>query len=229
MSIFYVNHPPGGDEQRVPKSWQPATYGIEERFAGLDKIMRELKYNWDTTGNSLMLIEAFRVAAGYGVYPPLWVIQGLSERFAVAFSDKESPSLDRAFGLTGKGLGKGRFVPATDRAALHARNRMFCLLVFKLEACGLTRTQAGDALSDLLARMGESEVVALPGEKHRLRQMHISGAGILKAVREAESAYAAEREIILRESASITEADRERVLSGFLSYELPPKELKRCL
>lgn len=224
---FYVKFPPHGDAHfRRPKDgeWEPCTYGVEPEYAYADKLLRDLASSWDTTSNPLYLLEAFSVSTSANLFPPLWVLRGLSERFQVAFAKGMPISLDRAFGLSAKGLGKGGFVSAKERDALRNRDRLLCIAVFKLEAAGLTRGEACRALSHLLARLPDGGFFQVGSRSDVLRRTDIGGRGIEKAVSAAEPEWSGERDEALNAGATEwTADDKNQMLAAFYPSELPKR------
>lgn len=228
-ATFYVRFPPHGDTHfRTPSEaeWKPCTIGIEPEYAHACRQLEALGSSRDGTSppNELYLLEAFRIATSVNLYPPLWVLKGLNERFKSAFAKGMPISLDRAFGLSGKSLGKGRFVSAKERDALRNRDRSLCMAVFKLEAAGLSRREACKALSHLLARLPDGAFVQVGSGSDVLRRLDIGDRGIEKAVRAAESEWSGERDAALNSGATAwTAADKKQILAVFYPSELPKR------
>lgn len=230
---FFVKHPPNGDTHsrapkiscqysddgsHIPAEWTPTTYGIEPEYAGTSRELAGLHAQWEQTSNPLCLLEAFRISTNAKLYPPLWCIHGLQDRFNAAHGNKKLRlSLDRAFGLSGKGFGKGAFIPSDERGALRARNRLLCMGVFKLEACGLSRLAACKALSSLLNRLRDGEAIQVFRKGDLLRRMDITAHGIKKAIATLEDEFSGEREA----AKDMTSEDKQATISQFRSNELP--------
>ena len=184
---FFVKYPPNGDKNVLtPKNWEPCMYAIAEPYYNVCRFIEQHEARFNETGNDLHVFEAFRLATSVRLYPPLWVISRLQDR--LTYWHKNKLTLDRAFGLTGEGLGKGRRTSLADAARLRIRNKVLCMLVFKLQAVGLTRPQACKALASFLARIPEGHFVSLPGDpdKTRLKRIDITGKGLEKAISESE-------------------------------------------
>ena len=233
---FYVKYPPNGDEHfrrpRVerhydnPPEWEPCTYGIEPELANTVRIIERFTSAFKETGNPLYAIEVFMQATDAKLYPPLWVLDFFQKRFQ--HSAKGGHSLDRAFGLTHEGLGKGKRSDPFTSDRLRHRNYLFCLIVFKLEAIGFSRHAACKALASLLARIPKGGFLSLyPDPRYALSPMEISGKGIEKAVRDAETALSAEREAVKEASKHWSEDEQRMMLSALLRSEIPKAVLTR--
>lgn len=176
MLSFFVRFPPSGDEdvlkpQVIGSSgslllppWEPITCsGREPQLHLLHVELRKLRHSFQETGNNVYLLEAFRVSVKEKIYPPLWVLDALYGRLDHYMQSKEK-SLDKSFGFVRHGQGKGRARTVFEKDAQRHRDRLLCLMCFKLEAVGLTRTEACNAMSSVLARLpvgGGSKLVSL--------------------------------------------------------------------
>ena len=234
---FFIKYPPAGDEDACRPTvngthdgvmfrgdnWEPCTYGIEPEYAYARKEIRNCKSNFEESGNPLYVFEALRLATEVKLYPPLWVLDFLNSRIAHAVTNRQS--LDQAFGLTRAGLGKGRRTDVYKDDRLRARNRIFCLMVFKLEGVGLTRPQACKALSSLLARIPNGHKLRVGGDKRfSLSGLEITGKGIQKAVDESEEYWSGEKANTEDAAKSWTENEKQGLLSIFYPSELPQRE-----
>ena len=210
------------DGHHEPAEWEPCTYGIEPQYANARREIDRCENTFDETGNPVYALEAFRLATAAKLYPPLWVIEFLDKRFSHAFAN--GYSLDRAFGFTQTGLGKGKATDPQTSDRLRARNRLLCLVVFKLEGAGLSRPSACKALSSLLARIPEGTRLHFGGHKNEdLSHMEITGKGIQKAVEEAEEIWSGEREETADAGKSWTAQEKRELLAIFYPSELPVK------
>lgn len=221
---FFVKHPPEGDEHyRLPPRsplWDPYTRGIEPEYGRTEQDLEACKSSWDETGNALYALEAFRVATSAGLYPPLWVINLLAERFSRAILSDQS--LDRAFGFSGKGRGRGRWIDPVTEDRLRARDRALCLMIFKLEGAGLSRPAACKALASRLARLRDGERLGA-GPEYSTPPMTLSYKAIGNAVAAAEGMLAAEKAATAEASSRWTDAEKRALLSLFYPSELPAK------
>lgn len=233
---FFVKYPPHGDTHfllpkidtttwpdghSVPPEWMPFARGSEPQYYNAARQICQCKDNFEQTGNPLYALEAFRLATAAKVYPPLWVLEFIDERFRYAMAG--TASLDRAFGFNQEGLGSGRRIDLQTQDRLRARNWKLCLVVFKLEGAGLSRPQACKALASLLYRLPAQQALHFGDRKHTLRRMNITGKGIEKAVRESEHEWAAERAEATDAAQSWSHADKRSLLSVFYKSELPRK------
>lgn len=226
-ATFYVKFPPNGDATYHPPgndAWALYTYGTEAEYAAARLTLDALAANWDATGNPLYLLEAYRVAVQARLYPPLWVLNALLSRFNTAFKKGTKASLDTAFGLSGKGLGKGRFTTAQQQDATRNRDRILCLAVFKLQGAGLTRWEACKALSSKLGRMAYSETIQVGSRENVLRRMDVTTQGLKNIVAAAESYWAGERDAAIDAGKNEwTDAEKRKMLSIFDPSELPKR------
>lgn len=234
---FYIKYPPNGDNHfRRPKvtshtwddghyepaEWEPCTYGIEPEYRATVREIRHCESTFNSTGNSLYAFEAFRLATTAKLYPPLWVIEHLNERFMLAHT--KGLSLDRVFGFSAKGLGKGKSTSPKKEDSLLARNRLLCLAIFKLEGAGLSRPAACKALSSLLARLPKNEKLCIGGApSESLGHMDMTGKGIGNAVQESEDIWSGDRDETADAAKSWTDSEKRELLSIFYATELPLK------
>jgi hypothetical protein len=224
MVTFFVPYPPNGDEDLPPRIeasgpirerspiWNPCSFGIEPEYSYAVRSMETCEHNFIETSNPLYALEAFRLATSAKLYPPLWVLEFLGARFNHAFS--ENVSLDRAFGFSRDGLGSGKWTSPKEADHLAARNHSLCLYVFKLEAAGLSRNAACEALASLHVDAAGEEV--------------LSGSAIRKAVAETENLYAEEKRISYEAGESWSIDDKRQLLSPF-DPEVLPKKIRREL
>lgn len=232
---FFVKYPPEGDShyrlprvvprqwddgEHEPAEWKPCTLGIEPEYYEAVRQIRNLESTFNDTGKPGYALEAFRIATSVKLYPPLWVIEFLDQRFKHAFYNKHS--LDRAFGFSKGGLGRGKATDPIKAAKLTARNRLLCLAIFKLEGAGLSRPAACKALSSLLARMPDGQKLAIGGDGlHAISRMDITGKGIEKAVNESEESWSENREATATAALNWTDSEKAKLLSIFYPSELP--------
>lgn len=234
---FYVKYPPQGDAHfRQPRveawhwddahhdlaEWEPCTYGIEPEYHAAARGIQNCESTFDETGNPLYALEAFRLATSVKLYPPLWVIEFMDQRFKHAMTNKVS--LDRAFGFTKTGLGKGKSTDPKSMDKLRARNRLLCMVIFKLEGAGLSRSAACKALGSLLSRIPDGKRLNSGGRgSDSLYRMEITGKGIQKALAEAEEIWQGEQEATAEAAKSWTAAEKRELLAVFYPSELPVK------
>jgi len=231
---FFIKYPPSGDEDsRRPTvtgtgdgamfrgaNWEPCTNGIEPEYGIAPHAIRNCKNNFDETGNPLYAFEALRLATAVKLYPPLWVLEFLNTRIAHAVTKRQS--LDKAFGFTRAGLGKGRRTDPFEGDHLRERNRLLCMMVFKLEGAGLTRPQACKALSSLLARIPDGGKLSIDGNsRHALSRLQLTGKGMEKAIKESEGDWIDEKVMTTEAAKAWTADDKRKLLSVFYSPELP--------
>lgn len=223
--LFFVKYPPVGDNDAAPKGshWSPYAYVLEEH-ADTEKALHQLSYMYDLHRNPLYALDAVSRAHRARVYPPLWALEVIVDRYQRAM--KTDGSLDRAFGLTSKGMGKGK---RPNSLALHkqmVRDSAFCLVVLHLQALGMTRPAACKALSELLNRLSSKQYLQPPGMTFRLKRMSISGRQIQNAVDGIDYQFQSEWRR-LQESAKLWSLDQKRsALRFFFPNELPVKLVK---
>jgi hypothetical protein len=146
----------------------------------------------------------------------------MDKRFSHAMTNKIT--LDRAFGFSTKGLGKGKSTKPKTRDKLRVRNRLLCLSVFKLEGAGLSRPAACKALSSFLARLPNGASISpLDPWRGALYQLDMTGKGIEKAVVESEESLIELREEIAQAAKSWTDSEKTQMLSIFYPSELPAR------
>lgn len=239
MLSFFVRFPPKGDEDvlepQVVKNhvshfrpeWEPITCsGREPPLHLLHVELTKLKHSLEETGNNLYLLEAFRICVKEKIYPPLWVLNALSNRFDHYMKSSDS-SLDNSFGFSRVGQGKGRTPTAFEKDSKRHRDRLLCLMCFKLEALGLTPPECYRAMSSLLARLPEGAGVEVGRPKvDVLRHMELTNVAIKNAVEAAEEEWKEERLLALQGGEELSEAERNEVLSNFYNSELP-KSMQR--
>jgi hypothetical protein len=225
---FYVKHPPNGDSyfRRPGPEWDPCTYGIETEHANTVRELKICQHEWNATGNRLYVLEAFRLACAGGLFPPMWVLKELDECFRRAVS--KSWTLDRAFGFSGEGLGKGRRTSSQEIARLRNRNKLLCMAVWKLEGAGLTLPQACKAIAGLLTRLSPGGRILIGGHSlYVLRGEDISKRGIEKAVNESAPLWPGEKRATEEGAKTWSVEDIRKLLSVFFPAELPRGFLKR--
>lgn len=214
MMSFFIKYPPDGDDilKKPDPNWQPCTIGTEPEYgrAGIHIEMCEDQFK--ETSNLLYAIEALRIATEAKLYPPLWVIDVINSRFQ--YAAKNGFSLDRAFGFSHEGLGRGKRTSPSEAIALTKRNYGVCVSVFKLEAVGLSRSAACDALSSLWVDGRGNEV--------------LSGSAIRKIVSEVEHKYQKLKKKVEESSRSWTKEEKRMVLSN-INPNVLPKKLRKLL
>lgn len=232
---FYIKYPPEGDTDirppRVvsctlgdghnePAEWEPFARGMEAEFHSTVREIRICKASFDDTGNPLYALEAFRLATSVKLYPPLWVIEFIDQRFRHALTNELT--LDRAFGFSTLGLGKGKSTDPKASDKLRVRSQNLCMAIFKLEGAGLSRPAACKALSSLLARLPDGTALAVGGDKRfAISRMDISGKGIEKAVTNSADSWPGEAEETANAAKSWTDSEKASLLSIFYPSELP--------
>lgn len=220
---YYVKYLPEGDTTfRAPRpdEWKSCSYGIEPEYANASRTIEGCHALWESTGNRLYVIEAFRAAASARLYPPEWVLEELNARFTDALT-RDIP-LDRAFGFSGEGLGSGRRLDAKTKDRLLWRNYLLCMAVLKLEGAGLSRSPACDALARALSKNG---ILVGGNSRYALARMKITGKGIVKAMNEYADAhpdvYAELRATTIDAARSWTTAERRELLRPFFPGGIP--------
>lgn len=234
---FFVKYPPNGDTHfrrptvtsrtwdnghHEPAEWEPCTYGIEPQYANARRGLDYCKNTFDETGNPLYALEAFRLATSVKIYPPLWVIEFMEGRFKHAMTNRVS--LDRAFGFSKEGLGKGKSTDPKTADKLRARNRLLCMTVFKIEGAGLSRSAACKALASLLSRLPDGTRLSFGGGRSdSLYRMEITGKGIEKALTESAEIWKGGKEKTADAAESWTAGEKRKLLAVFYPSELPAK------
>lgn len=237
---FFVKYPPLGDEHfRPPRTadthwpdghieqaeWEPCTYGIEPEYAIASRGIDACRFQWERTGNTLYVLEAFRLANEAKLYPPLWVLRVLDERFSKAIHGNKT--LDRAFGFSAKGLGRGRRIDPRTQDRLRSRDQLLSLAIFKLEGAGLSRAAACEALASRLSRLRPGEKLFIGGNSRlALERTEMTGKGIAKAVGAVEEEVRDLREATREAAESWTEDEKRQLLSDFYPSELPDSVVK---
>lgn len=223
---FFVQYPPDGDKNVLtPKNWDACVYPINEPYYNVCRRIRVCESSFEATGNSLFAFEALRLATSVKLYPPLWVISYLDSR--LRHWHENDLTLDRAFGFTNAGVGKGKRTPPKTALNLYHRNRVLCMAVHKLQGAGLTLPQSCKALASLLARIPEGQVWLLAGNRDfPLPRMDVSAKGLEKAIREADSLWSGEREECADAAKKWSDAEKRAILAIFYPTELPKRIVK---
>lgn len=226
MTSFFVKHPPGGDEGLIPDEWKSG-FGVFFTINGLGpteprsayEAIRQIEYHlkaFEDHGNAWRALEVFRLCHSAGLYPPLWVLDYINDRFSKAY--KEGWTLDRAFGLSQENLGrgKGRRVSSDEEDRLLGRNRTYAKIVFKLEGTGLSRGQACAALAGRLARLKPNERLQTHHLDYALRTKDaISARRLVDVVGSVEDGLDAERQATKEGSRNWTDEEKRRFLEIF--------------
>lgn len=178
---------------------------------------KKLRSSFEETHNFLYVPEGYRLTTEKKLYPQLWVIELLQNRFETYLKANGQKNLDEVFGFS---RGRGETTP-WEEDALRARNLKLAPLVMKLESMGLTRTQASNAISSLLSRLTDGQVAVIGRLSQNLSRMDLSGKAIKRAVDNvAEELYHIP---IMFRNRGWTDDERRQSLSAFFRSELPKK------
>lgn len=232
---FYIKYPPNGDTHFrrpdvtgrqtgdgtfVPPEWDPCTFGTDAEHASTTRELKFCRHEWNATGNRLHVLEAFRLSCSARLYPPMWVLAELDACFKRAVTKQWS--LDRAFGFSGEGLGKGKRPSQKEVARLRRRDKLICMAVWKLEGAGLTRRQACKALAGLLARLPDRGRILIGGDSlSALRGINLSGKRIEAVVAQCTPLWRDEEHATAEASRTWSVEDKTKMLSIFFPAELP--------
>lgn len=218
-----MRQPPKGDDgygiPRIPQEWKPASHGIEPEFAGLSRRLMTLRNDFEQTGNYLYVFEAYRITVEKKLYPPIWVLDSLMNRFEAFIAGQGKSGLDEVF----FNRAQGQSSPWADDV-LRSRDFKLCRVVMKLESLGLTRPQACRALSALLARIPDGSGLEVGRMRETLGRLNLTGKAIENAAARVE-AELGHLPIMMR-NRGWSEEERRENLSVFYKSELPKKLVK---
>jgi hypothetical protein len=206
---FFVKHPPAGDDfLDKPKSdWTACTPALAATYGRVAPDIEMCEAAFEETGNPIFAIQAYRLATEAKLYPPLWVIEFLQACFNRVAED--GVSLDRAFGFTREGAGKGRWATPEQAIVLAQRNRALCIAVYKYEAVGMSRNAACEVAASVMVNGDGAEA--------------LSASAVRAIVKDGDDKFKTEREAVRAASTNWTIDQKRQVVSNVNPASLPAR------
>jgi hypothetical protein len=208
---FFVKHPPAGDDilDKPNNEWKACTSALTAEYDRVATKIEMCEAAFEETGNPIFAIQAYLLATNAKLNPPLWVqgfVQACFNRVAAG-----GVSLDRAFGFSREGVGKGRWTTPEQAITLARRNREICMAVYKYEALGMSRNAACDVAASVMVDGDGVEVLS---------------ASAIRAVlidNDRDDKYKTERKVIQAAATTWTDDEKRQVVSNINPATLPKK------